>query len=73
MIEKKEMTILKKDAKCYPNCVFEFLFSTGAPQDSIITFAFNVAGIIEGNESFIHWLIRLMCGTHAHLDKSPQP
>ena len=50
----------------------EFLFNTGVPQGSIITFAFNVAGISEGNESFVHcnWLIRLMCGTHDDLDKS---
>ena len=33
-------------------------------------FAFNVAGIHEGNESFIHWLISLMCGIHDDLDKS---
>ena len=52
--------------------MFEFLFNTGVPQDLIITFAFNVAGISEGNESFVHcnWLIRLMCGTHDDLDKS---
>ena len=48
------------------------IFSTGVSQDSIITFAFNVAGIHEGNESFIHRLIRLMCGTHDDLEKSPQ-
>ena len=31
-------------------------------------FAFNVAGISEGNES----LITLMCGTHDDLDESPE-
>ena len=34
-------------------------------------FAFNSAGIIKGNESFIHRLIKLMCGTCDDLDKSP--
>ena len=47
---------------------FEFLFSTGVPQDWIIT----CYGISEGKESFIHRLIRLMCGTLDVLDESPQ-
>ena len=34
-------------------------------------FAFNIAGISEGNESFIHRLIRLICGTRDDLDKIP--
>ena len=51
--------------------MFEFLFSTEVPQDSIITFAFNFAGISEGNESFIHRLIRLICVTRDDLDKIP--
>ena len=42
------------------------------PQDSIITFAFNVAGISEENESFIHQLIKLMCGIRDDLDESLQ-
>ena len=31
---------------------------------------FKVAEISEGKESFIHWLIRLMYGTHDDLDQS---
>ena len=35
-------------------------------------FTLDVAGNSEGKESFIHRLIRLMCGTCDDLDKSPQ-
>ena len=38
----------------------------------LLLVTFKVAGITEGNKSFIHWLIRLMCGTHDDPDESPQ-
>ena len=34
--------------------------------------AYNIAGIGEGKESFTYCLIRLICGTHDHLDEFPQ-
>ena len=42
----------------------------GYHKTQLSLFAFNVAGIIVGNENFIHWLIELICGTHDNLDKS---
>ena len=51
--------------------MFEFLVSTGVPQDWIIL-ALNVAGISEGKESFAHCLVRLMCDTRDHPNAFPQ-
>ena len=53
-------------------CRFEFLFSTGVPQDQIFTCYLKVTGISEGKESFIHRLIRLMCGTRDDEDEFSQ-
>ena len=52
--------------------MFEFLFSAGYHKNQSSFFAFNVAGISEVNESFIHRLIRLMYGTSDDLDKFSQ-
>ena len=52
--------------------MFKFLFSTGYHKTGSSLVTLDVAGISEGKESFIHQLIRLMCGTHDDLDDSPQ-
>ena len=53
-------------------CQFEFLFSTGYYKIGSSLATYKVAEIIEGKESFIHRLIRLMCGTHDDPNESTQ-
>ena len=60
------MRRLLKTDNMYIECLnFSSVLGYHKTRSSLV--ALKVAGISEGKKSFTHRLIRLMCGTHAHL------